>query len=257
MTYEVASELTPREVNEFFISLDKAVRARRLYAANNPAYQAFLATLRSHVKGLWDGTYSLSVVIEESGFRWHDQVFAAGEGRENLSFQFYKDGIRALTFLPGFENEIEPFLDVLARARQIDTTSADDMVTLLWEQEFTSLLYNYVDALVEGLEIPETGPIPVGNVELTLVSADITGSDQSLANMPPAMQAGQPSVAQSLTRDDFEETLYFLEHSELEHLRKEVDKEMERDIKADVLAAMFDRLEDPMPKRQTEILKIF
>lgn len=256
-TYQIANELTPREVADFFNALDKAVRARRLYAANNPAYRAFLATLKSNITGLWEGTYSLPVLVEETGFRWEDQVFAAGEGRENLAFQFYKDGIRALTFLPGFETEIERFLDVLARARQIDNASADDMVTLLWEQEFSSLLYNYVDALAEGLEIPETGPIAIDKIELTLVSADITGSDQNPASIPPAVRAGQPTVAQSISKDDFQETLYFLEPSELEYLRKEVEKEIQRDIKADVLAAMFDRLEDPAPKRQTEILRIF
>ena len=256
-TYQIANELTPREVTDFFNALDKAVRARRLYAANNPAYRQFLANLKTTIKGLWEGAYSLPVVVEEHGFRWEEQIFTAGEGRENLSFQFYKDGIRALTFLPGFENEIERFLDVLARARQVDSASADDMVTLLWEQEFTSLLYNYVDALMEGLEIPETGPIALDKIELTLVSADVTGSDQNPASVPPAVQAGQPTVAQSISKDDFEETLYFLEPHELEHLRKEVEKEMQRDIKADVLAAMFDRLEDPAPKRQTEILKIF
>jgi hypothetical protein len=256
-TYQIANELTPREVTDFFNALDKAVRARRLYAANNPAYQAFLASLKTNIRGLWNGTYSLPVTVEETGFRWEDEVYAPGEGRENLAFQFYKDGIRALTFLPGFENEIERFLDVLARARQIDNASADDMVTLLWEQEFTCLLYNYVDALVEGLEIPETGPIAFDKIELTLISADITGSDQAPSSVPPAVQAGQPTVAQSISREDFEETLYFLEPAELEHLRKEVEKEMQRDVKADVLAAMFDRLEDPAPKRQTEILKIF
>jgi hypothetical protein len=254
-TYEIASDLTAREVHDFFTSLDKAVRARRLYAANNPAYQAFLASVRSTITGLWDGAFSLSVVVEENGFRWNDQVFAAGEGRETLSFQFYKDGIRGLTFLPGFEAEVERFLDVLARARHIDHTSADDMVTLLWEQEFGSLLYNYVDALAEGLDIPQAEPLKLGNIELTLVSADITGSDQSQA-MPPAVQNGEPPVAQQISRDDFEETLYFLEPGELDYLRNELAKEMERDIKADVLNALFDRIEDQMPKRQTEILGI-
>ncbi len=253
--YEVASDLTAREVAEFFNALDKAVRARRLYAANNPAYQAFLAALRSTVHGLWDGAYSLTVTVEEHDFRWHDEVFAPGEGRESLAFQFYKDGIRGLTFLPGFEQEIERFLDVLARARHIDATSADDMVTLLWEQEFGSLLYNYVDALAEGLDIPQTGPLPVGKIELTLVSADITGSDKSQA-VPPAVQNGDPPVAQAISREDFEETLYFLEQNELAYLRSELDKEMQRDVKADVLNAIFDRLEDPMPKRQAEILRI-
>ena len=252
---EAATDLTPREVGDFFTSLDKAVRARRLYAANNPAYQAFLAALRSTITGLWDGAYSLSVAVEEHNFRWNDHVFTAGEGRETLPFQFYKDGIRGLTFLPGFEQEAERFLDVLARARHIDASSADDMVTLLWEQEFGSLLYNYVDALAEGLDVPKAEPLQLGNIELTLVSADVTGSDQSQP-LPPAVQGGEPPVAQAISRDDFEETLYFLEPNELEYLRVELAKEMARDVKADVLNAIFDRLEDPMPKRQTEILGI-
>jgi hypothetical protein len=257
-TYVLAKDLSAREVHDFFAALDKAVRARRLYAANNPAYQAFLASLRNIVRGLWDGTRSLSCVVLENGFLWEEQLFAPGEGRENLPFQFYKDGVRALTFLPGFENEIERFMDVMARARQIDAGSADDMVTLLWEQEFSSLLYSYVDVLAEGTEIPEGAPIRTHEIELTLVSADITGSDQSnQAFIPPSVQEGKPFVAQSISTGDFEETLYFLEPNELDHLRQELDKEVARDIKGDVLAAMFDRLEDPMPKRQTEILKIF
>ena len=130
------------------------------------------------------------------------------------------------------------------------------MVTLLWEQEFSSLLYNYVDALAEGLAVPEPGPLPVNKLELTLLSADVTGADTSPAMLPSAMQQGQPSVAQQLMREDFNETLYFLEAAELEYLRVELQKEVERDVKADVLTALFDRLEDPMPKRQSEILRI-
>src|SRR5215208_7329123 len=115
-TYAVAKELTAREVHDFFAALDKAVRARRLYAANNPAYRAFLANLRTTITGLWDATRSLACTVEENGFHWQDQVFAPGEGREILSFQFYKDGIRALTFMPGFESEVDQFMDVLTRA---------------------------------------------------------------------------------------------------------------------------------------------
>lgn len=257
-TYVLAKDLSAREVHDFFAALDKAVRARRLYAANNPAYQAFLGTLRNVIRALWDGTRALSCTVLENGFLWEQDLFSPGEGRETLAFQFYKDGIRALTFLPGFENEIEGFMDVMARARQIDAGSADDMVTLLWEQEFTALLYSYVDVLAEGAEIPEGRAIPVQKIDLTLVSVDVTGTDQSnQAFIPPSVQEGKPFVAQSISRSDFEETLYFLEATELDYLRQELEKEVARDIKGDVLNAMFDRVEDPMPKRQTEILKIF
>ena len=122
--YEVAPELTVAEAHEFFTSLDKAVRARRLYAANNPAYQAFLGSFRNIVRGLWHASYSFAVTVEETGFRWEEQFFTAGEGRENLAFQFYKDGIRGLTFLPGFEQEIERVSSMSSRARAISMRPA-------------------------------------------------------------------------------------------------------------------------------------
>ncbi|MGQ0814972.1 MAG: HEAT repeat domain-containing protein [Gemmatimonadota bacterium] len=253
----LSAELTPAEVTDFFTSLDKAVRARRLYAPNNPAYLAFLGTVREKCRKLWDGAYSLSCVIDENGFTWEGQTFAAGEGRENLSFQFYKDGIRLLTFLPGFEDELERLMDVLARARQIDQTSADDMVTLLWEQEFQSLQYSYVDALAEGIEIPETGKIAFDKIELTLVAEDsVSPVSTDASTRPHSADQNLPPVAQTITREDFAETLYFLEPAELEYLRGEVEQEMARNTKGDVLNALFDRLEDPVPKRQTEILRI-
>ena len=254
---DLSVELTPAEVTDYFNALDKAVRARRLYAPNNPAYLAFLATLKSACRKLWEGAYSLSCVVDESGFRWEGQTFTAGEGRENLAFQFYKDGIRLLTMTPGFEDEIERFLDVLARARQIDQASADDMVTLLWEQEFTALQYSYVDALAEGIDVPETGHIAFEKIELTLVADDAAAPVSTDSRVEPhSAEQKLPPVAQTISREDFSETLYFLEPKELDFLRAEVEREWRRDTKGDVLNALFDRLEDPAPKRQTEILRI-
>lgn len=252
-----SAESNVTEVSEFLNALDKAVRARRLYAPNNPAYNSFLGALNTSCRKLWESARSLSCVVDEHAFRWGDHVFVAGEGRDNLAFQFYKDGIRVLTFLPGFEDEIELLMDVLVRVRQIDQNSADDMVTLLWEQEFTSLQYSYVDALAEGIEIPETGPITFERIDLTLVAADSAAPVSSdPTRQPSAIEQGKPPVAMTLTRDDFNETLYFLEPKELDFLRVELEKEWHRDVKRDVINALFDRLEDSQAKRQTEILGI-
>jgi hypothetical protein len=252
-------ELESSDVSGFFVALDKAVRARRLYQANNPVYLSFVATLRESVARMWDVTNSLSVTVEEHGFRWSDHTFSVGEGRDNLAFLFYKDGIRYLTFLPTFEDEIDSFLHVMHKSRALDQHSDDDMVTILWEKEFTAFQYSYVDALAEGLHVPDSVPlrqderIKPEEVQAELEAAE---ADAGPSETPTAMQQGKPSVAATITREDFEETLYFLEPAELDHLRVEVDKEWRRDLKADVLSAMFDRLEDPNPARQSEILRI-
>lgn len=244
-----------QEAADLFAMLDKAVRAQRLYQPNNPVYRSFIAATESAFAKLWDRLPSLTVGIEENSFRWFNRSFPAGEGRESMPFLFYKDGIRFITFLPGFEDEIERFLDVVNRARSQDQRTDDDMVTLLWQQEFASFQYSYVDALAEGLQVPRpTTPKLVG-LELTLVRDDAAGELKG-EPQPPAVEAGKPTVAGLINRDDFEETLYFLDSTELEHLREEVEREWNRDVKMDVLNGLFDRLEDTVPEWRTEILQI-
>jgi HEAT repeat protein len=243
------------EAADLFTMLDKAVRAQRLYQPNNPVYRSFIAATESAFAKLWDRIPSLTVGIEENSFRWYNRSFPAGEGRDSMPFLFFKDGIRFITFLPGFEEEIERFLDVVNRARSQDQRTDDDMVTLLWQQEFTCFQYSYVDALAEGLQVPRpTTPKLVG-LELTLVRDDAAGNVKG-EPQPPAVEAGKPTVAGLINRDDFEETLYFLDPAELEHLRAEVEREWNRDVKTDVLNGLFDRLEDSVPEWRTEILQI-
>src|SRR5690606_32724582 len=159
----------------FFTMLDKAVRAQRPYQPSNPVYRSFIAATESAFARLWDRVSSLTVGIEENAFRWYNRNFPAGEGRDSMPFLFYKDGIRFVTFLPGFEDEIETFLDVVNRARVQDQRTDDDMVTLLWQQEFTSFQYSYVDALAEGLHVPRPAAPKLVGLELTLVKDDAAG----------------------------------------------------------------------------------
>jgi HEAT repeat protein len=247
--------IPPAEAGELFTMLDKAVRAQRLYQPNNPVYRSFIAATEAAFARLWDRIPSLTVGIDENAFRWYNRVFPAGEGRDSMPFLFYKDGIRFVTFLPGFEEEIERFLDVVNRARVQDQRTDDDMVTLLWQQDFSSFQYSYVDALAEGLHVPRPVTPKLVGVELTLVKDDAEGTAAG-ERQPPAVEAGKPTVAGLINRDDFEETLYFLDHAELERLREKVEQEWNRDVKTDVLNALFDRLEDGLPDWRSEILSI-
>jgi len=243
------------EVAAVFQALDKALRARRLYQANNPVYHGFLNTLREAFAALWGVTNVLQIAVEEHGFRWNEQLYTVGEGRDNLAFAFYKDGIRYLTLLPTFEEELDAFLDTVHRARQLDSDE-DDLVTLLWAREFTALQYSYVDALAEGLEIPDVVPTrEVEAVDTQTIRMDLSAVPP-VSEQPYAVQQGAPPVTGLISRDDFNETLYFLDHDELERLKSEIEREWTRDLRTDILNALFDRLEDPMPARQAEILRI-
>jgi len=149
------SPIPQSDVIELFNTLEKTVRARRLYQDNNPVYQNFLRALHDIAARVFSLGASITVNVEEHGLRWYGQLIETGSGRDNLAFLFYKDGVRQLTFLDGFQDEIDGFLAVVHRARAADQQGDDDMVTLLWEEEFTCFQYSYVDALAEGLEVPQ------------------------------------------------------------------------------------------------------
>jgi hypothetical protein len=83
-----------------------------------------------------------------------------------------------------------------------------------------------------------------------------TAEDQK----PPARADGSqepPKPKTGISREDFNPTLYSLDPREMDLLRQEIQLETARDLRGDVLAALFDRLEEPAnPERQTEILAI-
>lgn len=242
-------------VANLFTALDKAIRSQRLYQSNNPVLHGFLTTARQAFTSLWEGVPSLTLAVEEHSFRWYGRSFVTGESRDGLPYLFYKDGIRFITFMPGFEDELEQFLDVVNRARTQDPLSSDDIVTLFWQQEFTSFRYSYIDVLAEGVQVPQSTVPTLTSVDLTLTRQDAAGElpDEAAS---PAVEAGQPTVAGLISRDDFEETLYFLEPAELAQLSAEVEKEWSRPIRTDVLNALFDRMESGLPDWPAEILQI-
>jgi hypothetical protein len=236
--------LATAQIAELISTLAKTARAHQIYQANNPVYQRFVGLLREQFTRLWSCYPALELLVEENGFRWRDELFTTGEGRESLSHLFYKDGVRHLTFKPGFEEEVEDLLELLHRVRH-NASDADDLLTLLWEREFTGFQYRYVDLLGEGLTLPAfegQGSTGMEPADLSVVVRDDA--------------ADTPISPTAASAHGFEETLFFLDPSELAILQEEVAREWQRDLKAGVLSALFDRIEDPKPDRQREILGI-
>jgi hypothetical protein len=102
------------------------------------------------------------------------------------------------------------------------------------------------------LNLPEAA----GLVTVRSVSPTPPPPDAPPVPEPYAIQQGELSLPQIVSRADFNETLYFLDRSELELLSREFEREQRRDLRGDVLNALFDRLEEPLPERQAEIIRI-
>jgi hypothetical protein len=253
-TSEEATDALPSaDVESLLTMLSKSLRAFQMYQANNPVFQRFRDALREEFLQVWSKADVLELTVHEDGFGYGGEVFGVGGGRDAMAFALYKDGIRYLKFFPGFEDEVPLFLEAVRRARQRED-DANDMISVLWEEDFASFQYGYVDLLSEGVALPEpvraeTVPLSGSLLELDLeLDEGAEGQDEV---------EGTSAFAAGLTREDFDETLYSLEPAELDTVRKEVEVEMKRDVRGDVLHALFDRLEDGShPDRQAEIVEI-
>jgi hypothetical protein len=245
-------------VRTLFVTLGKTFRAYQLYDENNPVRRRFVDQLRSEFQSLWEDLDKLVVTIDEDRmYLQGTEVYRSESRNDSLAFLFFKDGVREISFRPGLEvEELELFLGVLQRARKL-VPEGDDLLTVLWEQNLSFFDYQYVDLLAEGVVLPEAG---AGNTQSEMKAA-LDAEDEEIAANERSKQEGaaedQQPTPQTVKQDDFNPTLYALDHREMETLRDELQKELKRDTRADVLNALFDRLEEPSNReRQTDILKI-
>lgn len=244
------------EVRSLFVTLGKAFRAYQLYDENNPVRQRFIETLKGEFEALWGELDKLVVSIDEDHiYLGGSDVYHSESRNDSLAFLFFKDGVREITFLPGIEaDELETFLGVLQKARKL-VPEGDDLLTVLWEAEMRFFEYEYVDLLAEGVELPEPG---AGNTGAELQAA-LEAEDEEMAAQAEEEAQGDRAAdtLQTVQQDDFNPTLYVLDPREMDALRVQLDEEMARDVRSDVLKALFDRLEEPQNReRQSEILGI-
>jgi len=211
--------------------LVKAARAHQLYLHNNPTYLRALEIARAAFAPIWELTDELVFDVTETELRWHGEAVLreAEKATDNIPWMMYKDGIRELRILKEFErDEIVPLLDILQRARKV-SPEEDDLLTMLWEQEFSYLRYRYIDVSTE-----------------QAAAIDKTGFRAGEAGPQAAQQAApqiDSTVASVVKLEDFDSTLYFLEETEAEYLREEVRKEYEIDMRRNVVAMLLDTYE--------------
>lgn len=231
-----------RVVEELLRAFSTALRSFKLYGGDSPMLERFVTALQERFLDVWKTESEVRIYVEEHRFLYDDRVvYPSGGEPGELPFLFYKDGIRELTFLPGAENEALALLSVVARGSQV-RDEEDDLVTLLWQQEFEFVQYKYVELVSEGVSLGGGTGSPPAQIDAEAV--------RSSAAAPPAPEE------KGLTADDFQETLYFLDEAELRTLSDELRKEAERDLFADVVSGLFDRLEDGDEERRLRIIHI-
>ena len=223
--------LPPQQVEELMQVLSKGIRATQLYLPNNPVYQRAVDNIRAAFRQIWQATDDLVFDVGETELRWEDNVvYSQDQRNESIAWTLFKDGVRSLTFRPGVEEtEIVRFLGVLQQARNLQADAPDDLLTLLWAQDFQFVAYTFRELATENA-------VPIEKGE-TIPSTPPTQIQHRVQEEAPPKREGLVSI------DDFDTTLYFLEDGEVEYLKKDVDREYSQDLRRNVLSMLFDLLE--------------
>ena len=129
----------------------QTVKAFRLYEANHPILIKFLDRLKKDFDHYFKEFNSFPLLVGEHRLFYRGQmVYENQDVKESLAFFFFKDGIREIQFFKGLElREIVDFLHIVRRSESVSRLE-DDLVTLLWEKDFSHITFGTVDEFLEG-----------------------------------------------------------------------------------------------------------
>jgi hypothetical protein len=223
----------PQLVEELLRQLARSIKTHQLYLPNNPIYQRAIENLRAAFVPIWPHAPEIVLSITEADFRWFGRAVMHEPSRsESVPWVFFKDGVRELTLTQGIEDEeLVALLRILQRVRNA-APEEDDLLTLLWEQEFTRLRYRFVDINLDSHALFDASTEPPKERTIPIVE-DIR-----------AEEAAQPERKSGIVRmEDLDATLYFLDEKEIDYLRAAVLAEQTIDMPRNVLAILLDIFE--------------
>ncbi len=147
---EKAIEQEVKSTKALIQSFLQTVKGYRLYDANHPILTKFLDRLKADFDRYFSEFDSFTIQVGEFRLSYHGNVvYESQDIKESLAFVFYKDGIRELRFQNGLEfKEIIDFLEVVRKADRVNRM-VDDLVTLLWEKDFSHISFSTVDEFLE------------------------------------------------------------------------------------------------------------
>lgn len=243
---------SPQLVAEMLRQLDKTIRAHLLYLNNhnNPSYVRSLEQARAVFAPLWEETDAVRLSVTDTALEWYGhKVFEEPtKASDSLPWTLFKDGLRELTLQKGFEEkELIDFLDILPKVRHA-LPNTDDLLTLLWESEFTTLQYRYVDVSDESAPLeasPEPGRWPKASGADTADPSEAVqeAKDEQAESGSSSGSAEKAKRSGIVSMEDFDTTLYFLDEKEVEYLRQETLREYATDMRRAVLDSLLDIFE--------------
>lgn len=139
---------TSENVSDLIKALVKAKKNLRMYPVNHPVYEKTVDKFNDEMDSCLQ-VDAIKIRINQYDILFNDEVvYHCKDKDESLALFFFKDGLRELSFIKGItRNEISAFLGIISMDYEKDVLD-DDIVTLLWEEDFQHIKYIADDAFL-------------------------------------------------------------------------------------------------------------
>jgi hypothetical protein len=205
-----------------------------MYQGENPITEKLGAELYARLDALLEEEGALELRVRQFQILFGDEpIYENRDRKESLAFLLFRDGLRSVTLHPGLDaDELRRFLTCLNGVRAL-VSSEDDLVTLLWEEDFRFITYVALDELGGDLGSDVSEQLSSG----MLVTGEGEGGGAGGA------EAVRLDDVKPLSRLPVEAA--HLSEEEVESLRREIAAEQALDLEALVpdLAAELTALE--------------
>ncbi len=248
-------QVPPALVEDALRATAKALKARQLYPGNNPTWHKAVEVVQAAFRAMWPHDDEVTLTITQTDIRYGPHVVYAEEGKggDSLAWLFYKDGVRALSLTRDVEVEEWPkVIELLPRVRR-GGAEDDDLLTLLWEGAFAYLRYRYVEIGGDGPAFDDQMGPPTrwsddaagraARARATLAGEGDGEGEGGGAGEGDGDGAGDDRKSGVVNLADFDSSLYFLDETELETLRRAFEHEYARDHRITVVSMLLDTFE--------------
>ncbi len=210
----------------------KGFRAIQLYSPNNKIYLQAVDSLQAAFTLVWQRFEELPLEVSESTLTWENTAVLTQEDKsDSIPWTLFKDGVRSVTFVPGVEHrEILTLLHVIKDARTLAQDASDDLLTLLWRQDFQHFRYTFV----------ELGYDDVPRLESERAADRAPSADETTQRVANEVGPSGDTPPDLVKVEDFDSTLYFLDDHEIDYLQGEIDREYQQNLRANVLRILFE-----------------
>jgi HEAT repeat protein len=273
---EQREQQTIGKLRDLMRVLVRALKAKRMYPANNPQLQRILAEATIAMAETLETVGDVHITVQQFDLLFLGQsVYSNTNRKESIAFRFSKDGITELVFQEGLPSEeLEDFLAVMAHAME-QSALEDDLVTLFWEQEFSHISYAYLalDELQENIDLQQLGEEARAELELSFPKLDESEPVDEATGVPWTEHHGWTAEdgGSGHRADDWNELVpvlhvkdpcssefLHLTSQEIEALAEEIHREHSRSLHDVVLEILTEVAEDEVkPEAFADLARAF